>query len=46
MKVTIEFDVNWDNYSDVCNELIIEDMFENWPGKDGIVIKSYKIDKN
>ena len=45
MKVTIEYDVNWDNYSDVCDELIIEDMFDNWSGKEGVKIKSYKIDR-
>ena len=45
MKVTIEYDVNWDNYSDVCDELIIEDMFDNWAGKEGVKIKSYKIER-
>ena len=45
MKIKIEFDVNWDNYSDVCDELIIEDMFENWSGKDGVTITSYKIER-
>lgn len=45
MKVIIEFDVNWDDYSDVCDELIIEDMFENCPYKEGVKIKSYKIER-
>ena len=45
MKVIIEFNVDWENYSDVSDELIIEDMFENWPGKEGIEISSYKIEK-
>ena len=45
MKVTIEYDVNWDNYSDVCDELIIEDMFDNWSGKKSVKIKSYKIER-
>ena len=45
MKVKIEFEVNWPDYEDVCDELIIEDMFENWSGKEGVSIKSYKIEK-
>jgi len=46
MKVTVEFNVDWKNYSDVCDELVIEDMFENWPGKDGVKIESYKIERD
>ena len=45
MKVKIEFEVNWPDYEDVSDELIIEDMFENWLGKKGVSIKSYKIEK-
>ena len=45
MKVTIEFNVDWDDYSDVSDELIIEDMFENWPVKEGVEINSYKIER-
>ena len=45
MKVKIEFDVNWNNYEDVAPELIVEDMFENWPGKEGVEIKAYKVEK-
>ena len=44
MKVTIEFDVQWENYDDIADELIVEDMFENWPGKDGVEIKYYKVE--
>ena len=44
MKVTVEFDVKWDGYEDVCDELIVEDMFSNWPGKDGVAIKDYKVE--
>ena len=44
MKVTVEFDVKWDGYEDVCDELIVEDMFSNWPGKDGVEIKDYKVE--
>ena len=43
MKVTVEFNVDWKNYSD---ELVIEDMFENWPGKEGVKIESYKVERN
>lgn len=45
MKVKVEFDVQWDNYDDVCDELIVEDMFENWPGKDGVTIASSKVER-
>ena len=45
MKVIIEFNVDWENYSDISDELIIKDMFENWKGKEGIEINSYKIEK-
>lgn len=45
MKVTIEFDVNWENYEDVHPELIVCDMFDNWPGKEGVELKSYKVEK-
>jgi hypothetical protein len=43
MKVVIEFKVDWPDYNDVYDQLIIEDMFENWPGKEGVEIKKYKI---
>ena len=46
MKVTVEFNVDWDNYSDVCDELVIEDMFEIWPGKDSVKIESYKVERD
>ena len=46
MKVTVEFNVDWKNYSDVCDELVIEDMFENWSGKDGVKIESYKVERD
>ena len=45
MKVKVEFDVQWDNYDDVCDELIVEDMFETWPGKDGVTIASSKVER-
>lgn len=44
MKVTITFnlDDSWDSYKDADYELLVEDMFDNWKGKDGISIDNIK----
>ena len=45
MRVTITFnlDDSWDSYKDTDYELLVEDMFDNWEGKDGISIDNIKI---
>ena len=45
MKVIITFDVNWEDYGDVCDELIVEDMFNHTQMKDGVSIESVKIER-
>lgn len=47
MKVVISFnlDESWDSYKNTSPDLIIEDMFDNWKGKDGISIDNIKICK-
>lgn len=46
MKVTVTFnlDENWDDYKDVNPELLVDDMFDNWQGKDGLSIESYSVE--
>ena len=45
MKVVITFNLDdgWDEYKNVNPELLVEDMFDNWEGKDGLTIKSYSV---
>lgn len=45
MKVTITFnlDETWDSYKNMNPELIVEDMFDNWKGKDGVCIEDVNI---
>ena len=35
-KILIELEIDWEDYDDVCDELVVEDVFENWPGKTGV----------
>lgn len=35
-KITVVFEIDWDDYDDVCNELIIDDVLDNHPMKDGV----------
>lgn len=46
MKVTVTFDVDWSGYEYVPDELIAEDMFNNWPGKDGISIEKVHVKRD
>lgn len=45
MKVVITFNLDdgWDEYKNVNPELLVEDMFDNWEGKDGLTIESYSV---
>ena len=45
MKVTVTFnlDDSWDEYKNVNPELLVNDMFDNWKGKDGPTIESYSV---
>jgi len=47
MKVVITFnlDESWDSYKTANPDLIVDDMFDNWQGKDGISIDNIKICK-
>ena len=46
MKVTVTFDVDWSGYEYVPDELIAEDMFNNWPGKAGISIEKVHVKRD
>lgn len=46
MKVTVTFDVDWSGYEYVSDELIVEDMFNNWPEKDGISIEKVHVKRD
>jgi len=45
MKVNITFnlDETWNEYKDMNPELIVEDMFDNWNGKDGVSIEDVNV---
>lgn len=45
MKVVITFNLDgcWEEYKNVNSELLVEDMFDNWEGKDGLTIESYSV---
>lgn len=46
MKVTVTFDVDWTGYEYVPDELIAEDMFNNWPGQDGVSIEKVHVKRD
>jgi len=37
-KLYIEIDVDWEDYEDVSDELMFEDVAEDWTEKDGVSI--------
>lgn len=45
MKVVVTFNLDdgWDEYKNVNPEFLVEDMFDNWEGKDGLTIESYSV---
>ncbi len=43
VTVTFNLDNSWDDYKNVSPELLVDDMFDNWEGKDGLTIKSYSM---
>ena len=45
MKVNVTFNVDWPDYEDVCAELIVEDMFEHCPMKDGVTIENVTVER-
>lgn len=46
MKVFVEFDIDWPDYEDVCDELIWDDLQENnFVGMDGVTPKLIKIER-
>ena len=47
MKVFVEFDIDWEGYEDVCDELIWSDLWENnFVGMDGVTPKLIKIERS
>lgn len=47
MKVFVEFDIDWEGYDDVVDELVWNDLWENnFVGMDGVTPKLIKIERD
>lgn len=44
-KITLELEVDWNDYDDVCDELLVEDVFEDYVEKLGTSIKIVNIEE-
>lgn len=38
-KINLEMEIDWEDYEDVSDELILDDALENYHPKDGVTIK-------
>lgn len=38
-KLYIELDIDWEDYDDVPDDLVLEDVSEEWKDKDGVQLK-------